>query len=127
MSAFVCHGLFDRFPTLRVATIENGGNWVPHVMHELAITFGKMPQAFARNPVESFKEHVWVSPFYEDDLPLLNELIGADHLLFGSDWPHAEGLADPTAFIHDIPSFSADDVQKVMHTNGWALATRQPA
>ena len=101
--------------------------WVPHVLRELEITFGKMPQEFARNPVESFCEHVWVSPFYEDDLPLLKDLIGADHLLFGSDWPHAEGLADPTAFGHDIPGVSPEERQKVMHDNGWQIATRQPA
>lgn len=127
MAAFVCHGLYDRFPSLRVATIENGGMWVPHVLRELQITFGKMPQEFARNPVESFCEHVWVSPFFEDDLPLLKDLIGADHLLFGSDWPHAEGLADPTAFVHDIPGFSPEERQKVMHDNAWQIATRQPA
>ena len=97
------------------------------MVNELRITFGKMPQEFRRNPVESFCEHVWVSPFYEDDLPLLKDLIGADHLLFGSDWPHAEGLADPTAFIHDIPGFSADETHKVMYTNAWHLATLQPA
>jgi len=77
--------------------------------------------------VESFQEHVWVSPFYEDDLPLLKDLIGADHLLFGSDWPHAEGLFDPTAFIKDIPGFTADEARQVMHSNAWQLATRAPA
>ena len=41
--------------------------------------------------------------------------------------PHAEGLADPTAFVHDIPGFSPEERQKVMHDNGWQIATRQPA
>lgn len=123
MAAFVCHGLYDRFPNLRIACIENGGNWVPHLMHELEITYGKMPNEFRRDPVEAFREHVWVSPFYEDDIPRLRDLIGADHLLFGSDWPHAEGLAEPTAFIKDIPGFSDDEVRKVMRDNAWALAT----
>lgn len=127
MAAFVCHGLYDRFPSLRVATIENGGGWVAHLIHELNITYGKMPQEFAQHPVESFKEHVWVSPFYEDDLPGLRDLMGADHILFGSDWPHAEGLYDPTAFIHDIPGFSDEEARQVMHTNAWDLATRKPA
>jgi predicted TIM-barrel fold metal-dependent hydrolase len=124
MAAFVCHGLYDRFPNLRVATIENGGGWVAHLVHELELTYGKMPQEFRRDPVETFREHVWVSPFYEDDIPGIRSLIGADHVLFGSDWPHAEGLADPTAFIHDIPGFDPADVQKVMHDNAWNLVTR---
>jgi predicted TIM-barrel fold metal-dependent hydrolase len=70
---------------------------------------------------------VWVSPFYEDDIPLLRDLLGADHILFGSDWPHAEGLAEPTAFINDIPGFSDDEVHKVMHDNAWSLATPRAA
>jgi predicted TIM-barrel fold metal-dependent hydrolase len=127
MAALVCHGLFDRFPNMRVATIENGGMWVPHLVHELTLAFGRMPKEFSENPVDIFRRHVWVSPFYEDDLPLIKELIGADHLLFGSDWPHAEGLAEPTAFIHDIPGFSADEAKRVMRDNAWALATPVPA
>src|SRR5271165_3011464 len=30
MAAFVCHGVFGRFPELRVASIEAGGEWIPH-------------------------------------------------------------------------------------------------
>ena len=29
MAAFVCHGVFARFPDLRVASIEAGGDWIP--------------------------------------------------------------------------------------------------
>jgi predicted TIM-barrel fold metal-dependent hydrolase len=127
MAAFICHGLFARHPNLRVASIENGGMFVPHLANELRITYGKMPQEFAEDPIETLRRHVWVSPFYEDDIPLLKQILGADHLLFGSDWPHAEGLADPTAFINDIPGFTADEVRRVMHDNAWALATRRAA
>jgi predicted TIM-barrel fold metal-dependent hydrolase len=126
-SAFICHGLFDRHPNLRIASIENGGGFVPHLLEELTITFGKMPHEFARHPAESFAEHVWVSPFYEDDLDEMKELIGADHMLFGSDWPHAEGLADPTAFIHDIPGFTAAEARQVMRDNALDLVTPRPA
>jgi predicted TIM-barrel fold metal-dependent hydrolase len=65
---------------------------------------------------------VWVAPFYEDDISLLKDLIGADHLLFGSDWPHAEGLVEPTAFIDDIHGFTPDEVRMIMHDNAWAIA-----
>jgi predicted TIM-barrel fold metal-dependent hydrolase len=123
MAAFVCHGLYDRHPNLRIACIENGGSWVPHLMHELGLTYGKMPNEFTHHPVDAFREHVWVSPFYEDDIPKLRDLLGADHILFGSDWPHAEGLAEPTAFIKDIPGFTDEEARKVMHDNAWELAT----
>ena len=123
MAALICHGVFDRHPNLRVATIENGGMYVPHLLDELSLAYRKAPQDFGRDPVEAFREHVWVSPFYEDDISLLKDLIGADHLLFGSDWPHAEGLAEPTSFIDDIPGFTPDEVRLIMHDNASALVT----
>lgn len=126
-AALVCHGLFARFPNLRIASIENGGSFVPHLLEEFEIAYGKMPQDFAEHPVETFRRHVWISPYYEDDIPLLKERIGADHLLFGSDWPHAEGLADPTAFVHDIPGFDEAEVKAVMHDNAARLVTPRSA
>jgi predicted TIM-barrel fold metal-dependent hydrolase len=62
-----------------------------------------------------------VSPYYEDDLERLRDTIGADHVLFGSDFPHAEGLAEPTDFVYDLKGFSKDDVRLVMRENGLAL------
>ena len=45
-------------------------------------------------------------------------------MLFGSDWPHGEGLADPMTFTADIPQFpefSAEDTRKVMRDNALTL------
>ena len=61
----------------------------------LADVYKKMPQDFPEDPVEVFKRNIYISPFREEDLGALAELIGADHVLFGSDYPHPEGLADP--------------------------------
>ena len=121
MAALVCHGLFDRFPGLRVASIETGGMYVPPLIEELEMTYRKMPHAFRRDPVKSLQEHVWLSPYYEDNIGQIRDLMGVDHVLFGSDYPHAEGLEEPTAFIHDIPGFAPADVRRIMHDNGWAL------
>ena len=68
MAAMICHGLFDRHPTLRVATLELGSAWVPELHRRLRVTYGKTPQLFGRDPIESFREHVWVAPFYEDSI-----------------------------------------------------------
>ena len=85
------------------------------------MTYRKMPHAFRRDPVKSLQEHVWLSPYYEDNIGQIRDLMGVDHVLFGSDYPHAEGLEEPTAFIHDIPGFAPADVRRIMHDNGWAL------
>lgn len=61
------------------------------------------------------------APYYEDDISRLRDQIGVEHLLFGSDFPHAEGLAIPTDFIHDRKGFDEDEVRRVMRENARAL------
>ncbi|MEZ4333635.1 MAG: amidohydrolase family protein [Myxococcota bacterium] len=126
MATLVCDGLFDRFRNLRVATIEQGSAWVFPLLWKLKKAYGQMPWAFQRDPLQTFAEHVWVSPYYEDDLHGLRDAIGSSHILFGSDYPHAEGLADPVSFVDDLSGFSKDEVQLIMRDNGLGLATRRP-
>jgi predicted TIM-barrel fold metal-dependent hydrolase len=118
MSAFVCHGVFTRFPDLKVAAIENGGDWVHHFLQNLEHTQRMMPQAFDEDPVTAFKRNVYVNPFHEDDLAGLIETMGPDHILFGSDYPHPEGLADPCSYVDRLPDgLPQEDVARIMGGN----------
>ena len=117
LASMVCHGLLTRFPALRIASIENGAMWVPDLLRNLAAAYGKMPFAFEEHPVEQFRRQVWISPYYEDDMARLRDAVGIDRLMFGSDFPHTEGLADPCAFVKDIPEFDAAETEAVMRTN----------
>jgi|HubBroStandDraft_1064217.scaffolds.fasta_scaffold57697_2 predicted TIM-barrel fold metal-dependent hydrolase len=118
MAALCCHGVFSRFPDLRVASIESGSEWVTNFVHHMADLYKKIPQEFEHDPVEQFKNNVWISPFHEDDLGELIETIGSDHVLFGSDYPHPEGLAEPCSYMDHLPSGLSDDVvQGIMGGN----------
>jgi predicted TIM-barrel fold metal-dependent hydrolase len=88
-----------------------------------------VPHLYPEDPRQTFKRHVWVSPFYEDDLSGLKDLIGVDRVLMGSDYPHAEGLEDPASYIKDLKNFNYDDEEckLVMRDNGLELAIRRPA
>ena len=66
-----------------------------------------------------------MSPYYEDPLRELRDEIGSDHMLFGSDFPHGEGLADPVEFVKDLDGFSAPQIRQVMRDNGRALTKPQ--
>jgi predicted TIM-barrel fold metal-dependent hydrolase len=127
LAALLCGGLFDRHRNLRIATIETGSSWVPGLLSKLKKAYGQMPFAFRQDPVEVFHRHVWVAPYYEDPLPALRDEIGADHVLFGSDFPHGEGLAVPTAFVDDLEGFSPAEIRLVMRENGLRLVHPQPA
>ena len=123
VAALVCHGVLRRHPNLRVATIESGSDWVPLLLDALKKSYGQTPVAYEHvDPVEQVRDHVWVSPYYEDNLPVLRDELGADKMIFGSDYPHAEGLADPLSFVNDLPGFSDDEIRLVMRENGLALS-----
>ncbi len=117
VSALICHGIFERHPGVRIAAIENGAAWVDPLLKTLKHVYGQMPQYFKEHPVETFKRHVFVAPFNEDSIPELVDLIGADRVLFGSDWPHPEGVAEPLDFLAELSGLSAADQQKIMSSN----------
>jgi predicted TIM-barrel fold metal-dependent hydrolase len=121
--------LFERFPNLRVASIETGSDWVFHLFQKLKKSFGQTPYLYPEDPRETFRRHVWVSPYYEDSLGELRELVGVERILMGSDYPHVEGLADPASYIKDLENFdySPADCELVMRSNGAGLAVRRPA
>ncbi len=122
VAALVCHGVFDRHPTLRVATIESGSEWVAPLVKKLGKAHSMTPGAFSADPVAALREHVWVAPYYEDNIRGLADTLGADHVLFGSDWPHAEGLADPRSFVQDLEGFSDEEIRLIMRDNAEALS-----
>ena len=124
MASMIVHQVFTRHPKLKVASIENGSYFVYRLIKRLKKAANTAPYHFKEDPVEQLKNNVWIAPYYEDDVKLLADTIGVDKILFGSDWPHGEGLADPMAFTADIPQFpefSADDTRKVMRDNALDL------
>ena len=123
MAALLCHGVFDRFPNLRVASVENGSFWVPWLFKNLKKAYGQMPSMFAKDPAEAFRRHVYVAPYFEDDIRELADLIGVEHVLFGSDFPHAEGLPAPLDFLKELDGFEEADVRAIMRDNQRKLLT----
>jgi predicted TIM-barrel fold metal-dependent hydrolase len=126
-AALVAHGLFDRHTNLRIASIESGSEWVGLLIKKFKKAYGQNPQNFKRDPIETFREHVWVAPFYEDDMRGLKDQIGVDRILFGSDWPHAEGLFDPKSFADDLKryDYTDEEITQIMVQNGATLVKRR--
>jgi len=117
MASMIVHGVFHRHPTLRSGSIENGSDWVAILAKRLRKKANQSPKAFPEDPLDVLRRNVWVSPYYEEDLQQLAATIGVDHILFGSDWPHGEGLAEPLQFLKELHGFDDDDVRKIMRDN----------
>ena len=117
MASVVGHGLATRFPKLKICPVENGSSWVRPLLDDMASAYAFNPHLFEENPVEVFKRNVFVHPFHEDDPQGLVKLVGVDNVLFGSDYPHPEGLADPLSFVDVLPDLSKEEQAKVMGGN----------
>ena len=117
VASLVGHGLCSRFPTLRFTPVENGSNWVRPLLNDMQHAWEHSPRAFDENPVEVFKRNIYVHPFHEEDPKGLIDLLGADRVLFGSDYPHPEGMADPITFVDELKGLPDDSIRKVMGGN----------
>ncbi|BBU21908.1 amidohydrolase family protein [Mycobacterium xenopi] len=121
MASMIVHGVFTRHPKLRVASIENGSYFVYRLIKRLKKAANNYPHHFREDPLEQLRNNVWIAPYYEDDLAALAEVIGVERILFGSDWPHGEGLANPVAFTGELTGFSETEVRKIMRDNALDL------
>ena len=101
--------------------VENGGAWVPRLLDVFERVYKKRPSEFSEHPVETFRRHVWINPFHEDDISALVGQIGDDRVLFGSDFPHPEGLGDPVTFVDELGALPAPSVERIMGGNLKAL------
>jgi predicted TIM-barrel fold metal-dependent hydrolase len=119
--SLIAHGVLTRFPQLRIAMVENGSEWVRPVLHNLEIVHGRMKGQWPENPVDVFKRNLWIHPFHEEDPIGLIKLLGADHVIFGSDYPHVEGMSDPLSYVDELDGLPDEDIRKVMGGNMMGL------
>jgi len=107
MASIIGHGLATRFPRLKFMPVEFASRWIRPFYARLQRVYDESPVLFDENPVEVFNRNVWIHVFHEPDPKGLIDLgIPVDHLMFGSDFPHPEGMADPLAYsevVKDLP------------------------
>ena len=118
--------MYTRFPNLRIASVENGADYLAPMFRKLDQQAHKSPHWFDEDPVALFREHVWMNPFWEDDLDEVVALMGADHVIFGSDWPHIEGMPTPLDYLPEVAGLTASDRRMVLRDNTRALTQLRP-
>jgi len=97
LSAMVFAGVFDRFPRLKVGSVEHETAWIPHWLKQMDFTYRERP-VFTKGwksrqgmlPSDYWRRNMFVE-FMEDDLGVeMRKHIGVENMLWGSDFPHAE-------------------------------------
>jgi predicted TIM-barrel fold metal-dependent hydrolase len=133
LAMLIYHNLFGRFPDIQVASVENGSIWVPYLLRVMdnmkgMARNGPWPNGYVEGrPSDVFRHHVYVSPHhYGEDVGALVDLLGVDRVLYGSDFPHAEGMSGVDDYQDRAGEFAArlghgpDITRDVMRNNGLA-------
>jgi predicted TIM-barrel fold metal-dependent hydrolase len=121
VAAMVFHNLFGRFPNIKVLIAEYGTPWLPYLVRKMdhAALLGRRPKwgKLPARPSRIFKEHFVVAPFPEENVSRPMEVVGSDCLVFGSDFPHSEGLPDPVQYASQLKGLDDATVRKIMRDN----------
>ena len=119
--------LYERHPNLRIASVENGSSFLPDLFRKLPQQKNKLMGWFKEDPLEQFTSHVWINPFWEDDVHEVVDHMGADRVVFGSDWPHIEGMPTPLHYVDELSGFDDATRKRILLDNVTELNTPAPA
>jgi predicted TIM-barrel fold metal-dependent hydrolase len=127
LASFLFWNFHARFPQVAIASIENGSGWVDYLLKTVDKgrgmgRNGSWPGGqLTERPSVIFKRHMYVNPFHEEDVHALVHLIGASQVLGGSDYPHAEGVDEPTEFAEALRGLREAEIRLIMRDNSRRL------
>jgi predicted TIM-barrel fold metal-dependent hydrolase len=131
ISALIFDNLFGRFPNIKVLVSEFGASWTPHFAKHMDKSRGMgrngpwIGGPLDDRPSQIFRHHVRVVPYPEDDpIDIIRQLGFHESTVMGSDWPHAEGLAEPGDFVKLLDGLPQDVIDYVMYDGGADLVAR---
>jgi len=123
-------GIFDRFPKLKMVSVESGAGWIPFVLEAMDYEIWENAPAQAaelgKNPSEYFKSNWYATIWFEKNrgnLQALMDAVGEDNLLFETDFPHPTCLyPDPLGTVAPaMAGLSPEARRKVMGDNAAEL------
>jgi predicted TIM-barrel fold metal-dependent hydrolase len=103
----ICSGMLERYPGLKVVSVESGAGWVPFILealdYEMAENAPKLRESLSLSPSGYFKRQIYATMWFEHtDLPALVRAVGEDNIMFETDFPHPTCLyPDPLRSAHD--------------------------
>jgi predicted TIM-barrel fold metal-dependent hydrolase len=99
-----------------------GTVWLPYALRKAdhAFLMGRKAKwaengRLDRRPSEIFRQHFVVAPYPEENVERVVAEVGIEPIVFGSDFPHGEGLAYPSQYVGaQLSKFSDADQKKIM-------------
>jgi predicted TIM-barrel fold metal-dependent hydrolase len=118
-ASIIGHGLAARHPKLKFVPTEFVEDWVRAFVTRAGEAYAKSPVLFDEDPVAVFRRNIFAHTFHEANPREVADLVGSvDNILWGSDFPHPEGLADPLGYSQIVEAqFDTADAAKIMGGN----------
>jgi uncharacterized protein len=128
LANLIISGLLERHPTLKFVSVESGVGWIPFVLealtHQLGETSPGALDYLSLSSLEYFQRQMYACFWFEHgDITHSLELLGADNILFETDFPHPTCLY-PDSMVAAAPALeklSEDVRRKVLQDNAAAL------
>ena len=124
--AVVGHGMLDRYPSLKVAFLEFGGEWIFYAVgrmrHYLEVNRRRMANP-AMLPDATIKDYIGSGRLYlaveSSDAMIAQELalLGETQIIYSSVFPHGEGRDEAAIEIIGRSDLTEDQKRKILHDN----------
>ncbi len=123
LTSIVLEGVLERFPKLKLASLEGGCQWIPFLMDRMDMEYGhRSPQAplLKKKPSEYMKDGriYFHAELWEAMLSYVIERVGEDLILYASDYPHEPDLAQAIRKFEARTDISDTAKQKILTDNG---------
>jgi predicted TIM-barrel fold metal-dependent hydrolase len=125
LSVMLIDGVFERFPSLRGASVELGAGWVPSLLTRMDwvaknwIRADKNQTPFSRKPSETLTSQMAFTPFVFEDVGALIDQSNPELYLFSSDYPHVEGGRDPIKRFEGFLGERSDAVRDAFYAENF--------
>jgi predicted TIM-barrel fold metal-dependent hydrolase len=124
----ICSGMLDRFPELKIVSVESGAGWVPFILEALEYEMHEnapgLAQRLSLTPREFFQRNIYATMWFErTDVGNVVAQVGEDNILFETDFPHPTCLyPDPLATAEkNMAELSPAAQRKVLGDNAVKL------
>jgi predicted TIM-barrel fold metal-dependent hydrolase len=119
--SFVFHGIPQRFPKLRIGIIEASAQWIPYAVHDLSRRFARRGRRFPENVLK--ENRIYVTCQTDDDLDYVLGYAGADNLVIGTDYGHADNAVEIEALrkLRGEGKIDGQVIDRILQDNPSAL------
>ena len=123
LAAMMGAGVFERYPNVRVAFGESGIGWIPYALDRMDFEYeDRFRDLMPMKPSEYWKRQCRATFQYDVIGPMLlnrNDLMTEDTLMWGSDYPHTDGIwPESDKYIAEqFEGLTAAQIKKITCTN----------